>query len=92
MGRRQCELYDCSKWAQCGGTPFCKAHGGSKRCQEEDCTKSAAGGGTCYTGLREPCWQTKKTLGGGADLYRGLKERPSRGPLLHRTSCFVTLG
>jgi hypothetical protein len=47
MGRRRpCELEDCSKWAQSGGTPHCVAHGGGKRCQEEDCTKSAVAGGT----------------------------------------------
>ena len=43
MGKRQCELEGCSKWAQSGGTPHCKAHGGGKRCQHEGCCKSAIG-------------------------------------------------
>jgi hypothetical protein len=46
MGRRQCELAGCSKWAVSGGTPYCMAHGGGKRCQEEGCTKGALRGGT----------------------------------------------
>jgi hypothetical protein len=44
MGKRQCELEGCTKWAQTGGTPFCIAHGGGKRWQEESCTKSARPG------------------------------------------------
>ena len=43
MGRRQCELDGCTKRAESGGTPHCKAHGGGRRCQEEGCTKSARG-------------------------------------------------
>jgi hypothetical protein len=35
MGRRQCELEDCSKWAESGGIRHCRAHGGGKWCQEE---------------------------------------------------------
>jgi hypothetical protein len=35
MGKRQCELEGCTKWAVSGGTPYCTAHGGGKRCQEE---------------------------------------------------------
>jgi hypothetical protein len=40
MGRRQCELDGCSKWAQSVGAPHRKAHGGGKRCQHEGCFKS----------------------------------------------------
>jgi hypothetical protein len=36
----------CTKSAQGGGTPHCKAHGGGKRCQHEGCPKSAVTGGT----------------------------------------------
>jgi hypothetical protein len=45
MGRRQCELEGCSKWANQarGSTPYCKAHGGGKRCQHAGCSKSAQG-------------------------------------------------
>ena len=43
MGRRQCELEGCTKRAESGGTPHCKAHGGGRRCQTVDCTKSARG-------------------------------------------------
>jgi hypothetical protein len=43
MGRRPCELDGCTKWAEAGGTPYCKAHGGGKRCEEEGCSKSARG-------------------------------------------------
>jgi hypothetical protein len=46
MGKRQCELGGCSKWAVGGGTPHCIAHGGGKRCQHEGCSKGAEGGGT----------------------------------------------
>jgi hypothetical protein len=45
MGKRQCELEGCTKWA-IGDTEHCKAHGGGKRCQKEGCLKSAEGGGT----------------------------------------------
>ena len=48
MGKRQCELEGCSKWAASGGTPHCIAHGGGKRCQHEGCIKAAAGGGTLH--------------------------------------------
>jgi hypothetical protein len=39
MGKRQCELEGCTKWAVSGGTPYCTAHCGGKRCQEDGCTK-----------------------------------------------------
>jgi hypothetical protein len=50
MGKRECELEGCSKWAIGGGTPHCVTHGGGRRCQHKGCPKAAQGGGTPH------CW------------------------------------
>jgi hypothetical protein len=48
MGKRQCQLEGCSKWAQGGGTPHCKAHGGGKLLVHTYVTEHTRG--TCAKG------------------------------------------